>query len=164
MRLAVFPDPELNTLISYSYFGFQSTDLERLLKQVHYDSPDYFKLCEYKDRVDVEVQACFLGFLDAGSSTYLMYAYIYNGKEYGFAWETDDQEIISNSSHFADPPWYEFIRQGQSFKIKLHKVNPYLHYIIEKPFVLMNSTVLRLGPCRDAYPVNNDQENQYALK
>ena len=48
-----------------------------------------------------------------------------------------------------DPPWYEFIEQGQMFKIRLNPKLPEQHIVTERPFAAMNDTVIRLGstPC-----------------
>ncbi len=160
----MFQEPELNTLISYSYFGFQNTDLEQLLKQISPGSADIINLRNCKDRVDQEINACFLGLLKVHNSTYLMYAYIYDNKEYGFVWDTDNDELFAPATNGGDIPWFLFIKQGQSFKVKIIKANPYLHHITEKPFAFMNGPVLKLGSCRDAYPVNLQNENQYVSK
>jgi hypothetical protein len=160
----MWQEPELGTLISYSYFGFQNTDLERLLKLNFPHSPDLIKLRNYKDRVDQEINACFLGFLNVQTSMYLMYAYIYDNKEYGFVWDTGNDEIFTPAANGSDIPWFLFIKQGQSFKLKIVKDNPYLHYITERPFTSMNGPVLKLGSCRDAYPENDQSENQYVSK
>jgi hypothetical protein len=160
----MFHEPELNTLIGYSYFGFQTTDLEQLLKQRSNASAELMNLRNYRERVDLEINACFLGFLEVHDSTYLMYAYIYDNKEYGFVWDTANEELLTPPKHNSDMAWFVFIKQGQSFKIKIIKSNPYLHYIIEKPFALMNGPVLTLGPCRDVYPDNNHNESRYAAQ
>ena len=160
----MWQEPELNTLISYSYFGFQNTDLEQLLKQHSRNSADLINLRNCKDRVDQEINACFLGFLKVHNATFLMYAYIYDNKEYGFVWDTGNYEIFTPVANGSDIPWFLFIKQGQSFKLKISRTNPYLHYITERPFASMNGPVLKLGSCRDAYPVNDQSENQYASK
>jgi hypothetical protein len=160
----MWQEPELNVLISYSYFGFQSTDLERLLEQNSCNSANLINLRNYKEKAEQEINACFLGFLNVQASTYLMYAYIYDNKEYGFVWDTGNDEILSPAANGSDIPWFLFIKQGQSFKLKIINANPYLHYITEKPFTFMNGPVLKLGSCRDAYPINDQSENQYVSK
>jgi len=155
---------EVDTLVAYSYFGFQNTDLEQLLQNESHSSAEVINLGKFRDAVDQEVSACYLGKLKSNNSTYLIYAYIFNNKEYGFAWDTDQEEIICHSNHLSDPPWFEFIKQGQLFRIKVNNNNPYLHYITEKPFAFMNSTVLKLGTCRDAFPVEINHENPYTAK
>jgi hypothetical protein len=164
IRLAVPHDAELYTLIAYSYFGFQNTDLEHLLKNISHNSADLINLRKCKDLADQEVYACFLGALNVHSSVYLMYAYIHDNKEYGFAWDTDNEEMFSHSIHPVEPPWFEFIKQGHLFRIKINKTNPYLHYITEKPFAFINGPVLKLGSCREVYPVQINTENQYASR
>jgi len=151
-------DQELNILIAYSYFGFQDTDLEQLLKQASHNPDHFINLRGNKDQVSGEIRACFLGFLTVQDSMYLIYAYIFNNKEYGFAWESDYEEVFTHSNSIADPPWFEFIKPGQSFKIRVNDDNPYLHFITEKPFAFMNSPVLKLGSCRDAYPMDDGSE------
>jgi hypothetical protein len=144
-------DQDLNTLIAYSFFGFQDTNLELLLKQAAHKSDHFINLRENKVWVNGEIQACFLGFLAVQEAMYLIYAYIFNNKEYGFAWESEDEESPAHPNCIADPPWFEFIKPGQLFKIRINEENPYQHYITEKPFACMNSPVLKLGTCREVY-------------
>ena len=99
----------------------------------------------------MDVQACFLGFLSRYDATYLMYAYKTGGKEYGFAWETYYYESHRSEDMEEESPWYDFIEQGQLFKIKVDMANPVTHFIVERPFTAMNTTIIQLGPGRDSY-------------
>jgi hypothetical protein len=78
-----------------------------------------------------------------------MYAYQYNNLEYGFAWETFYDESHRDPSLLAEPPWFDFVYQGQMFKIKLNPKKPEEHYVIERPFREIKDMVIRLGtnPC-----------------
>jgi hypothetical protein len=89
-----------------------------------------------------------------------MYAYIHKNKEYGFVWDTANDEIFAPPGNGSDIPWFLFIKQGQSFKLKIVKSEPNLHYITEKPFTSINGPVLKLGACRDVYPLNVQSEHR----
>jgi len=149
-------DERLNRLVSYSFFGYQNTDLADLLDHKHNDTSPFLNLRNNQNLASEEVEACYLGTLTGYESSYLMYAFKFQGKEYGFAWEAYYDETHRAFDLDDEPPWYNFIEQGQMFKIKIAKDDPYIHYITEKPFSNMNGIVIKLGPCRD---VIND-ENQ----
>ena len=145
----MWPDEHqnLDRLINFSYFGFQSTDLEILLDSAKDDNTDsvFTDLRENADRVETAVQACFLGFINPRDTTYLLYAYKYRQKEYGFAWEAYYDDIHRSFDSEAEPPWFDFIAQGQCFKIKISREDPSTHFITERPFNQMNGTVIQLG-------------------
>ena len=143
-------DERLDRLIKYSFFGFQNTDLHHILCNTESEEKSFVNLRTFQRQASQQTSACFLGFLSCQDETYLMYAYQYANVEYGFAWETFYDESHRDSSILDDPPWYDFIQQGQLFKIKLNPKNPEEHIIIERPFREMNDTVIRLGtnPCR----------------
>ena len=142
-------DDQLDRLVSYCYFRYQNIDLINLLESKDKSFSPFVNLHDNLNQVTDESKACFLGFLARYNFSYLMYAYKYKGKEYGFAWETYYDESVNDSDLDSEPPWYAFITQGQMFTIKVNKHNPFAHYIIEKPFSNMNGVVIRLGPCRD---------------
>ena len=144
------PDERLSRLVSYGYFGYQNIDLDHVLKTKDSVHSPYVNLRNNLSRVNDECKACFLGILTRYDSNYLMYAYKYKGKEYGFAWETYYGDMQSDDILEGELSWYNFIEQGQLFKIKVDNQNPFNHFITEKPFSAMNSTVIQLGPCRDA--------------
>jgi hypothetical protein len=143
-------DERLSRLINYNFFGFQNTDLQDILCEEESSGVSFVNLRDYKERTTQPSKACFLGFLSCQDSTYIMYAYQYCNIEYGFAWETFYDESHRNSTNINDPPWFDFIEQGQLFKIELNPKNPKEHIINERPFREMNDTVICLGtsPCR----------------
>ena len=144
------PDERLSRLVSYCYFGYQNIDLDDLLKSKSNTFSPYVNLRDNSGRVNDECKACFLGFLTRHGSSYLMYAYKYMGKEYGFAWETYFDDALNDDNLESELSWYNFIEQGQLFNIKVDIQDPFRHFIIEKPFSAMNGMVVQLGPCRDA--------------
>ena len=82
-------DLKIERLVTYRYFGFQTTDLAEILRKAKdHECDPFHDLENYKDRVDTAVNACFLGSLALYESTYLLYGYKFRKKEYGFAWET----------------------------------------------------------------------------
>jgi hypothetical protein len=137
----------LDRLIDFNFFGFQSTDLEHVLESANHDSvPTPFKnLRENSETVDTALQACFLGFIYNRDSIYLLYAYKYRREEFGFAWEAYYDDTHRTLDLEDEPPWFDFVQQGQCFKIKIAKSNPAIHFITERPFTQMNSTVIQLG-------------------
>jgi hypothetical protein len=142
-------DVRLNRLINFSFFGFQNTDLNDILCNNEIPEKSFVHLEEHRDQATAPLEACFLGFLSCLDSTYLMYAYQYKKTEYAFAWESfyDDSHRLHGS--YDDPPWYEFIEQGQMFEIRLNPKIPEQHIVTERPFAAMNDTVICLGttPC-----------------
>lgn len=143
-------DERLSLLVSYCYFGYQNIDLDDLLKTKDDTFSPYANLRDNFNHVDEDCKACFLGFLTRYESSYLMYAYKFKGKEYGFAWETYFEDMQNDNDLESELSWYNFIEQGQMFKIKVDSQNPFSHFITEKPFSAMNGMVIQLGPCRDA--------------
>jgi len=145
----MWPDEHqnLDRLIDFSFFGFQSTDLETLLETANHDTTinPFKNLRENVDIVDTPAQACFLGFINRQDSTYLLYAYKYRRKEFGFAWEAYYDETHRAFDSEEEPPWFDFVAQGQCFKIKVSRKDPAIHFITERPFSQMNSTVIQLG-------------------
>jgi len=142
---------KLDRLIDYSFFSFQNTDLADLLQKSREDEDcnPFRNLRKNSNVVDKDVQGCFLGYLTLNDATYLMYAYKYRGKEYGFAWETYYDETHRAFDMEAESSWYDFIEQGQFFRIRIKRSEPEVHFISERPFNIMNGTVIRLGPCRE---------------
>ena len=137
----------LDRLIDFNFFGFQSIDLEHLLESASHDSiaTPFKNLRENADAVDTPLQACFLGFINNRESTYLLYAYKYRRKEFGFAWEAYYDDVHRTLDLEDEPPWFDFVPQGQCFKIKIARDDPSVHIITERPFTQMNSTVIQLG-------------------
>jgi len=137
----------LDRLINFSFFGFQSTDLDHLLASTsHEDANNPFRnLSDNAAQADTPAQACFLGFISRHDSTYLLYAYKYRQKEYGFAWEAYYDDTHRSFDSEVEPPWFDFVTQGQCFKIKIARKDPAAHFIIERPFNQMNGTVIQLG-------------------
>ena len=143
-------DINIERLVTFRYFGFQTTDLAELLRKAKDGECDPFHDLEtYKDRVDTPVNACFLGSLALYESTYLLYGYKFRKKEYGFAWETYYDETHRSADMESESAWYEFVEQGHCFKVKVLKREPEVHYVMERPFNAMNKTVIELGSCRD---------------
>jgi hypothetical protein len=145
----MWPDEHqnLDRLIDFSYFGFQSTDLETLLESAGHNAAynPFRNLRENAEKVDTPVQACFLGFISRQDSTYLLYAYKYRQREFGFAWEAFYDDTHRAFDDEEEPPWFDFVSQGQCFKIKIARNDPATHFITERPFNQMNSTVIQLG-------------------
>ena len=144
-------DQRIDRLITFRYFGFQTPDLAEILRKAKANECNPFHVLEkYTDRVNTAVNACFLGSLALYESTYLLYGYKYRKKEYGFAWETYYDETHRAADMDAESAWYDFVEQGQYFKIKVDKRDPEIHFIIDRPFNGMNKTVIQLGTCQDA--------------
>lgn len=141
----------LERLISFSFFSFQTTDLAEIIRKAKDNECNPFhNLEENSDKVNTISEACFLGMLNLYESAYLLYAYKFRGKEYGFAWETYYDESHRVDDLDMESSWYDFTEPGQCFKIRIDKQDPAVHYIIERPFNAMNKTVIELGPCRQA--------------
>ncbi len=144
-------DQRIDRLITFRYFGFQNIDLAEILRKAKDNECDPFHVLEkYADQVNTVVNACFLGPLALYESTYLLYGYKFRRKEYGFAWETYYDETHRAQDMDSESAWYDFLEQGEYFRVKINKQNPVIHYIIERPFIAMNKTVIELGSCRDA--------------
>ncbi len=149
-RSVLDQDQRIDRLITFRYFGFQTTDLAELLRKAKDNECDPFHdLEKYKERVNTVVNACFLGSLALYESTYLLYGYKFRKKEFGFAWETYYDETHRALDMDSESAWYDFIIQGEYFRIKIEKEHPEVHYIMERPFHAMNKTVIELGSCRD---------------
>jgi len=140
-------DQKLDRMITYSFFSFQCADLEMVLQKAKANECEPFQnLAKNQQKVNTDAQACYLGILNRKGCTYILYAYKYRHKEYGFVWESycDDRDEMDTEA-----TWYDFIEQGQYFKIRIDKDNPDIHYIKERPFTGMNRTVIQIGPCRE---------------
>ena len=144
-------DQRIDRLITYTYFGYQVTDLAEILRKgKEGECNPFYNLAKNRDKVNTDVDACFLGTLSLYDSTYLLYGYKFKKKEYGFAWETYYDETHRAFDMDDDSSWYDFIEQGQYFKIRIDSSQPEIHFITERPFNAMNKTVIQLGPCRPA--------------
>jgi hypothetical protein len=144
-------DQRIDRLITYSFFSYQSIDLAEILRKAQENECNpFFNLAKNSEKVNTDVNACFLGTLSLEDSTYLLYGYKYNNKEYGFAWETYYDETHRALDMNSESTWYDFIEQGQYFNIRIDKAQPEIHHITERPFNAMNKTVIQLGPCRPA--------------
>ena len=134
-------DERLDRLISYNFFGYQNTDLMAQFS----DTLSYINLRQNSNLVKIEITACILGFLNRHDSSYLMYAYKFKEKEYGFAWEILGAELDDEAEDGVTDAWFDFIQVGDTFNIKIDKKKPEVHFIIDKPFSAMNGPVLKLG-------------------
>lgn len=93
-----------------------------------------------------EQDACFLGFRRRDDASYILYAYVHKDREYGFLWETFFDEAQRAASGGEPHVWYDDIREGHKFRVRVSMKDPKQHVILEEPFTGMNEgQVLYLG-------------------
>jgi hypothetical protein len=93
-----------------------------------------------------EITAHFLGFRRRQEASYVLYAYHYKDAEYGFLWETSFDEADRAKNGGEPHIWYDDIREGDTFRVRIRLKDPRQHVIMDLPFTGMNdSSVIFLG-------------------
>lgn len=93
-----------------------------------------------------EIEAACLGIRRHDADTYLLYAYRYKNREYGFLWETFFDEADRAKSGGEPHVWYDDVAEGAQFRVRISMKDPKQHVALDVPFTGMNDgQVLTLG-------------------
>jgi hypothetical protein len=93
-----------------------------------------------------EISAHFLGFRRHDDASYVLYAFRFRDAEYGFLWETSFDETDRAKNGGEPHIWYDDIREGDTFRVRVRLKDPKQHVIMDLPFTGMNdSSVIFLG-------------------
>jgi len=76
--------------------------------------------------------------------TYL-YCYTHGNERYYFGWQTPYNEVHRGFSKTGPAMWYDEIRPGDTFEIKICDKDPVKHYLNDAVFGNMNNGVCYFG-------------------
>jgi hypothetical protein len=125
---------EKNNPVAESKFnnsGFNYRDLDRLLT-TPMEKRYYNYNKKTKEIVDRESEATVIQYTSRFDSTYILYTYIVDGKEYAFLWETYYDETHRAYSKNSKSEWYDDVHQENAFKIEYASADPKKHYVVDK--------------------------------
>lgn len=96
-------------------------------------------MTEYADD-GKEISAVCFGFRRHHDDTYLLYGYRFKDREYGFLWETYFDEAQRASGGGEPRVWYDDVREGDVFPVRIRLKDPRQHVVLEGPFTGINDS------------------------